>query len=253
MAERRGTHLARLVAEQPPAARLAVVTVPSDLIRLGEYEIRHGRDEQAIKELAHSIHDNGLFAPPGGIAAPSGHIDILMGNSRVLAMTSLLNWREIPVRVFHWWGDSTWDRVIAAFQENTVRRQMTFEEEVAVVYTYRQQTGETVREMARRFRKSKSWIHERVSWGKRVYGDRPVPKAPALRDDARSLKREQAPRVTLRQSEVKAWLDQLQELGVVPGDDGQDTGTHPCASSALRDLRRTMKAVICKLREDQAA
>ena len=50
-------------------------------------------------------------------------------------MLSVLNWPTVPVRIFHWSGGDDWGRKIAAFQENALRQQMSFDEEVALVHT----------------------------------------------------------------------------------------------------------------------
>jgi hypothetical protein len=240
----RGQRLERLVMQQPPNVQVASAAIPQDLVRLGEYEIRRKRSEDTICQIAASIVDNGLFAPPGGVAMPSGHIDIMMGGNRVLAMTALLEWAKIPVRIFHWWGNNVWERKIAALQENTLRQQMTLEEEVALIYSYWRQTGMTVREMATRFRMSKSWIQERMAWGKRVYGEGKVPHPDAVTVELQKLKRKQPPRITLPKAEVKAWLDQLHELGVVP-EDGN--------GNVREGLRLTMQALIERLEDGEAS
>ena len=240
MGSNRGMQLERLVMRQPASVQVAAVAIPKDLIRLGEYEIRQNRDEGTIRQIAASILDNGLFSPPGGVATQIGHIDILMGSNRTLAVTSLLGWTEVPVRIFHWWGNNIWERKIAAFQENSIRQQMTLDEEVALIYAYWQQTGMTIRDIAKRFQKSKSWIQERIAWGKRIYGDNTVPSMPVVEVDLESMKRRQPPRITLPKSEVRTWLSQIHDLGIAPGNGH---------GNVRDDLRQTMQVLIATLRE----
>jgi len=240
----RGRSLERLVLAQPASVQVASVDVPKRWVRLGQYEIRQRRSEETIRQLASSIATNGLFSPPGGVASPSGHIDILMGANRTLAMLSVLNWPKVPVRVFHWSGTDDWERKIAAFHENALRQQLSFDEEVALVYACWQQTGQTVRQLATRFRMSKSWVQERITWGKRVYGDRRASPPSAQGTDAVQLRRKASSRVTFPREEVREWVSELATLGIVADDD--DTGT-------LRDeLRRAMQNVICLLRKEAA-
>lgn len=238
MSPSRGHQLERLVMQQPPPIQVASVSIPKRWIRLGEYEIRQKRDEETIRQIAASILDNGLFSPPGGVVTPSGHIDIIMGSNRTLAVTSLLNWDAVPVRIFHWWGNDVWERKIAAFQENMLRQQMSFDEEVALVYSYWRQTGLTVREIATHFRMSKSWVQERITWGKRLYKNGEVPHKDSIPLNLSKVRRRQVGRITLPKDEVSEWLVQLGELGVVPKNgNGHNNG------SLREDLRQTMEAL----------
>jgi len=242
---RRGHQLERLTMQQPPSVQVASLPIPRDLIRLGEYEIRRKRSPEVIRQIASSIADNGLFSPPGGVAATDGYIDIIMGSNRTLAVTSLLDWAQVPVRVFHWWGNDVWERKVAAFQENTLRQQMTFEEEVALVYSFWQQTGETVREIAKRFRMSKSWVQERITWGKRVYKDGEVPHIGPAPLDLSKVRRKQPSRVTLPKADIRRWLVELSELGIVSNGHGDNGG---CLGN---DFRAAMETLIVSLRQEQ--
>jgi hypothetical protein len=224
--------------QQPPPIQVASVSIPKRWIRLGEYEIRQKRDEETIRQIAASILDNGLFAPPGGVVTPSGHIDIIMGSNRIIAVTSLLNWDAVPVRIFHWWGTDVWESKIVAFQENMLRQQMSFDEEVALVYSYWRQTGLTVRETATHFRMSKSWVQERITWGKRLYKNGEVPHKDAIPRNLSKVRRRQVGRITLPKDEVSEWLVQLGELGVV-SKNGNGHGN----GSLREDLRQTMEAL----------
>jgi hypothetical protein len=244
--------LERLAMRQPPAVQVASVPIPRQWIRLGAYEIRQKRDEETIRRIAASVVDNGLFAPPGGVATPSGHIEIMMGGNRTLAMTTLLEWEAVPVRVFHWWGDDVWGRKIAAFQENAFRQQMSFEEEVALVYSYWQQTGLPVRQIATHFRMSKSWVHERIVWGKRLYREGDVPHKGPLHLDLAKVRRKQPSRITLYKSEVEGWLSELSELGVAPGNGHShedDPGNGNGDGNLQDNLRQTMAALIAQLQK----
>jgi hypothetical protein len=239
--------------QQPPSTQVTSVPIPKRWIRLGEYEIRQKRDEETIRGIAASVVDNGLFAPPGGVATPSGHIDILMGGNRTLALTSLLDWDAVPVRVFHWWGNDVWGRKIAAFQENTLRQQMSFDEEVALVYSYWRQTELPVREIAAHFRMSKSWVQERITWGKRLYRNEDVPHKGPVRLDLAKVRRRQPNRITLYKSEVEGWLLQLAELGITLGnghDRDSDNGNGNGNGSLREDLRQAMETLIVRLQHE---
>lgn len=250
MGQKRGKQLERLALEQPPDVHLAPVSITRHRIRLGEYDIRQGRDHEIIRQIAASIAEHGLFSAPGGVAAEDGYIDLLMGHNRVLAVLSLLEWQDIPIRIFHWWGNDQaagrWARKIAAFQENAVRQQMTFDEEVRLVYSYWLETGQTVREIADRFKMSRSWVQERISWGRSLSAPaKGEQNKVATADQAASIElplahtytltfeeRAQpdpsespesqvaAPkRITFPRSEVEDWLGALVSRGIIVPDD----------------------------------
>jgi len=246
--EKRGRQLERLVLDQPPDVQTSPVAVSRHRIRLGEYDIRQERDQEAIRRIADSIRERGLFAPPGGVAAKDGHIDLLMGHNRVLAVLSILEWSEIPIRVFHWWsaGQATdrWARKIAAFQENTIREQMTFDEEVRLVHAYWRETGQTVREIAVRFHMSRSWVQERINWGRSIATvetnkpDKNRPQEPAKpariestaaqlyaaasekadRSESDERKSAAPERVTFSVQEINTWIDALKTKGIAIAD-----------------------------------
>jgi len=227
---RRGHYLERLAMQQPPAVQVAPVDVPRSRIRVGEYEVRMGRDEKLVQGIARSIVENGLFAPPGGVAAEDGYVDIIMGTTRVLAMVGVLNWSTVPVRVFHWWGDDTWARKAMAFQENALRKQLTFDEEVALVYGYWRATGKSLRAMAKFFGMSKSWVEERVRWGVRMFEDRALPAGQSLAERRRA---ERVKRVSFTADEVRKFLGLLRAVGVDVSPDGN---LRTAWEKALREL-----------------
>ncbi len=122
LASGRGHQLERLVLQQPPVVQVTPVGILASRLRMDSYDIRLRRDAENVQAIAESIVVDGLFAPPGGVASADGHIDVIMGHTRVLAMRDVLSWTQIPMRIFHWWGDTDWDRRARAFKENGLRR-----------------------------------------------------------------------------------------------------------------------------------
>jgi len=235
----RGQRLERLVLEQPAAIQVAPVSIHVSRLRTDNYDIRKRRAPERVRDIAESIVFDGLFAPPGGVASADGYIDILMGHTRILAMRDMLGWEEIPVRIFHWWGDSDWDRRARAFKENGLRQNMDFDEEVALVYGYWRESGQSVRQVARFFGMSPSWAHERIAWGKRGIGVGDRDNGTGDDGDGSSphcRRRTYPPRITLPADEVKEWLNCLHRAGIpVPND---------CEKPSAETLRAAMLAIL---------
>jgi len=250
----RGHQLERLVLQQPPVVQVTPVGILASRLRMDSYDIRLRRDAENVQAIAESIVMDGLFAPPGGVASADGHIDVIMGHTRVLAMRDVLSWTQIPMRIFHWWGDTDWDRRARAFKENGLRRNMDFDEEVALVYGYWRETRQSVRQVARFFGMGRTWAHERIAWGKKVIGEAPAGignigaiGAVGVSDDNNSsgacqCKRTYPRRVTLPAAEVREWLDRIQRAGITIPQNGP--GEEPDAEA----LRNAMQAVLDAVR-----
>lgn len=211
----RAAYLERLVAELPPSVAAAPVEVPLAKVRLAACDVRLRRDPEAVKELARSIARDGLFSPPVCVAAEDGYLDVIMGRTRVMAVRQL-GWEKVPCRVLHRRvGDG--EMHLLALKENTLRREMDADEEAYWVYLMWKETGASVRALARRIGKSKSWVAERLKLGRMLYGGEG-------RDDPESLpveRRTYPSRLTFYEDDVRQWLEALRSVGVEVSLDGR--------------------------------
>ncbi len=242
MSNRVGQRLERLVLSAPLEVQVKPVGMPVRFLRLdGRYDVRRQRSQEAIEELARSIVAEGLFAPPGGVAAPDGFLDVVMGITRTQALLALGE-RIVPVRVFHFWGDTPVDRLVRAFQENAIRQEMTWDEEVRLVYRVWVETGRpSVRKLAGRLGKGRTWVHERLQWGQKLWGGGPPSTpSPGPSRSSRRATRSRPRGVYLTIGEVRGWL---QALGI--STDGE-------SPAELREaLRKALTDLIDRTEEKQ--
>jgi len=234
MSDRVGHRLERLVLSAPLEVQVRPVGVSVRFLRLdGRYDVRRRRSQEAVEELAQSIVTEGLFAPPGGVAAPDGFLDVVMGITRTRALLALGE-RVIPIRVFHFWGDTPVDRLVKAFQENAIRQEMTWDEEVRLVYRVWVETGRpSVRKLAGRLGKGRTWVHGRLQWGQKLWGEGPPSTpSPGPSRPSRQPSRSRPRGVYLTIGEVRSWL---QTLGV-PADGESPAELREALRKALADL-----------------
>ncbi len=140
------------------------VPVPVKYTRLWEKDVRRYRSDDAVLEIQESIARNGLLSFPVGIASRKHWmIEIIAGITRYHAVIRL-GWEKIPVRVLQVWASDT-NLLIQAFQENILRREMTWMEQAIAVRTIWEDMGRPfgARSLARLLGKSPAWVVRRLS------------------------------------------------------------------------------------------
>lgn len=131
--------------------------VPMALIHEPPHQLRQTIDPERLGELADSMAAEGLHQPIG-VRALDGEeaYEIIWGHRRFLA-ARLLRWPSIPCRVF----PVGYDPLLAAISENLQRVDLDPVEEAHAVQKLLD-TGRSIAEVARLFRRSHNWIVSRI-------------------------------------------------------------------------------------------
>lgn len=127
------------------------------LIDEPEHQLREAIDPERLTELADSIAAEDLHQPIG-VRGPTdaGRFEIVWGHRRLLAVR-LLQWVDIPARVF----DAGFDPLLAAVSENLQREDLTAVDEGHAVQKFLDR-GHSIASIARLFRRSQTWVHARL-------------------------------------------------------------------------------------------
>lgn len=131
--------------------------IPLNLIDQPSHQLRDGIDPGRLGELADSMAAEGLHQPIG-LRGPddAGRFEVVWGHRRFLAARSLA-WEDIAARVF----PAGFDPLLAAITENLQRSDLTPLEEARAIQKMRE-TGRPLVEIARLFRRSASWVADRL-------------------------------------------------------------------------------------------
>lgn len=129
-----------------------------DLIEEPAHQLRERIDPERLGALADSIATEGLHQPIG-VRGPlgNGRYEIVWGHRRYLAVRSL-GWRAVPARVF----PPDYDPLLAAVSENLNREALNPVEEALAVKQFVER-GTSRAEIARLFRRSLTWVDQRVA------------------------------------------------------------------------------------------
>jgi len=131
-------------------------TILTRLIDEPSHRLRQSIDAERLGALADSIAAEGLHQPIGVRGpSPAGRFEIVWGHRRQLALR-LLDWPAVECKVFPW----EYDPLLAAGSENLNREQLTALDEAHLIDRY-VQAGEPDAAIARLFRRSQTWVHER--------------------------------------------------------------------------------------------
>lgn len=187
--------------------------VPLSLIDPPSHQLREEIDPAKLGELADSMAAEGLHQPIG-LRGPTAdeRFEVVWGHRRFLA-ACLLNWQDIPARVF----TASYDPLLAAISENLQRADLTPLEEARAIEKLRAQ-GRPLVECARLFRRSAAWIRDRLDLLatpediQAAVGERRLPLAVAhalARIDYEKLRRayiEEAERTGATAATVEVWV-----------------------------------------------
>lgn len=237
-----GRRLERL-AESPAAAVATVIA--ADRVVLPPNGVRQQRSEDAVTELQQSIGRHGLLSPPVGIARPDGTVEIISGVTRVMALLRL-GWSGIPVRILHLWNPDPTRILVIGFQENAVRTEMTWSDQVRAVERIWEDLGRpTVRRLAAVLGKSTYWVHQRLIAARSQEDHRIAVGKIAAAVSSRSNSRR---RMRLRFSRFEIGL-LLRVLGVT--DATMDFSDVALAHTLIRALDSSADTCRVRLREEE--
>lgn len=130
--------------------------VPLTQIREPEHQLRASIAPEALGELADSMAAEGLHQPVG-LRGPleDARYEIIWGHRRFLA-ARLLTWPTIEAKLY----PAEYDPLLAAVSENLQRSELTPIEEARAVARFVER-GHPDSGIARLFRRSPGWVHER--------------------------------------------------------------------------------------------
>jgi len=132
-------------------------SVPQALIDAPAVPLRESIDHEALGRLADSIAAEGLHQPVGVCGpSPAGRYRLAWGHRRLLAVR-LLGRETISARVLPW---DTQER-LAMVSENLQREDLTPMDEARAVQEFLN-AGQPASAVARLFRRSEQWVHERL-------------------------------------------------------------------------------------------
>jgi ParB family chromosome partitioning protein len=133
-------------------------TIAVALIDEPEKPLRDAIDPATLAELADSMAAEGLHQPIGLRGPdPGGRYHVVWGHRRLLA-ARLLQWRDIPARIF----PVDYDPLLAAVSENLQRADLTPVEEARAVQAMLER-GHSQASVARLFRRSPGWVNTRLA------------------------------------------------------------------------------------------
>jgi len=132
-------------------------SIPTALISAPAHQLRDSIDPGALGELADSMAAEGLHQPIGVRGPlPDGTYEVVWGHRRLLA-ARLLSWDSIPARTFA----PTFDPLLASVSENLQRTDLNPLEEAHAIDLFIKR-GQPIAAITRLFRRSDSWIRERL-------------------------------------------------------------------------------------------
>lgn len=131
--------------------------LPLTLINEPSHRLRESIDAERLGALADSMAAEGLHQPIGARGPlEDGRFEIVWGHRRFLA-AELLRWREIEAKLF----PSDYDPLLAAVTENNQREDLTPMDEARALHRFVER-GEPTSAIARLWRRSSSWVSERL-------------------------------------------------------------------------------------------
>jgi len=133
--------------------------VPVNLLLPNRFNPRHTYSEEALEELIQSMREYGFMGALDGRQLPDGRVELAYGSRRLLAAKAA-GIEAIPV-FLRPWDDQ--ELLYVALVENIVREDLTPQERAATVGRMHEELGLSVREIARRINKPKSWVEDHLA------------------------------------------------------------------------------------------
>ncbi len=133
--------------------------VAVDLLLPNRFNPRHEYPAEALEELVASMREHGFIGALDGRELPGGKVELAYGSRRLLAARQA-GIRTVPVILRNW--DDNRFRFIALV-ENLVREDLSPLEQAQAVGELHDALGMSIRDIAARLSKSKSWVEDRLA------------------------------------------------------------------------------------------
>ncbi len=145
-----------LFAEREEAVQRSI---PVDSLVPNRFNPRENYSKEALGELIQSMQEHGFIGALDGRELPDGRVEVAYGSRRLLAARAA-GIRSIPV-FLHDWDDQQFRFV--SLVENLVREDLTPSEQAETIGQMHEHLGLSVREIARKTGKPKSWVEDRLA------------------------------------------------------------------------------------------
>jgi len=150
------TKISTLLAERDEAVQH---DIPLDSLLPNRHNPRQEYSEEALAELTQSIEEHGFIGALDGRELPDGRVELAYGSRRLLAAKAA-GIQSIPV-FLHDWDDN--QLLFISLVENLVREDLTLHEQAETVGQMHEALGFSVRVLARKMGKPKSWVEDRLA------------------------------------------------------------------------------------------
>lgn len=152
-------------------------TISVDALVPNRFNPRESYSKETLGELIQSIQEHGFIGALDGRELPDGRVELAYGSRRLLAAKAA-GIQTIPV-FLHDWDDEQFRFV--SLVENLIRDDLTSHEQAETIGQMNEHLGLSVREIARKTGKPKSWVEDRLA----LYRSPPdVKEMVAARSDA---------------------------------------------------------------------
>ena len=143
------------------AAREGAVqqSISVDALVPNRFNPRESYSKETLGELIQSIHEHGFIGALDGRELPDGRVELAYGSRRLLAAKAA-GIQTIPI-FLHDWDDEQFRFV--SLVENLVRDDLTSHEEAETIGQMNEHLGLSVRQIARKTGKPKSWVEDRLA------------------------------------------------------------------------------------------
>ncbi|MFQ5340681.1 MAG: ParB/RepB/Spo0J family partition protein [Anaerolineae bacterium] len=145
-----------LFAEREGAVQQSISV---DALVPNRFNPRESYSKETLGELIQSIQEHGFIGALDGRELPDGRVELAYGSRRLLAAKAA-GIQTIPV-FLHDWDDEQFRFV--SLVENLIRDDLTSHEEAETIGQMNEHLGLSVRQIARKTGKPKSWVEDRLA------------------------------------------------------------------------------------------
>ncbi len=143
-------------AEREKAAQRPI---PLDSLVPNRFNPRQDYSKESLDELIQSMQEHGFIGALDGRELPDGRVELAYGSRRLLAARAA-GIQTIPV-FLHDWDDN--ELLFVSLVENLIREDLTPYEQAEIVGRMHEELEFSVREIARKTSKPKSWVEDRLA------------------------------------------------------------------------------------------
>jgi ParB family chromosome partitioning protein len=133
--------------------------IPLDALVPNRFNPRRTYSKEALDELIQSMREHGFIGALDGRQLSDGRVEVAYGSRRLLAARAV-GVQAIPV-FLHDWDDH--ELMFISLIENLIREDLSAVEQADTVGQMHEQLGLSVREIARKTGKPRSWVEDRLA------------------------------------------------------------------------------------------